>query len=365
MTHTPLINLINVLCPPRRYHSPLISANEPQYGDYVIHTAMDRGVSPLEGIKATSKGRVTYSKGCDQWSNDQSGFDAAVAAAKAADVAVVVVGTWTRDQNELWGGLNATTGEHIDVSSLNLVGAMPALVRAIIATGKPTVVVYSSGKPVTEPWISHSASALVQQFYQSEQGGYALADVLFGDVNPSGKLSVSFPYSVGTLPVYYNHLNSARQWVNAGHVDDDGSMVFGSSYVLDNPNALYPFGYGLSYTNFTYSKMSVSKSKVGPSDKVTVTVSVSNKGKRDGAEVLQLYVRDLIATVDVPRYQLQAFSKVFLKVGQTQKVKMELDVSKWGLWNRDMKYVVEPGQFSIMLGSSSESFHGNATVTVA
>lgn len=160
------------------------------------------------------------------WSSDQSGFASAVSAAEAADVAVVVVGTWSRDQAELWAGLNATTGEHVDVHDLNLVGAMPHLVKAVIDTGKPTVVVFSSGKPVTEPWISDQAAALVQQFYPSEQGGAALADVLFGDVNPSGKLAVGFPYDVGTTPIYYDYLNSGRMVTSPdpGAVYENGTM---------------------------------------------------------------------------------------------------------------------------------------------
>lgn len=335
------------------------------YGDYVIHTAMSRGVTPLDGIKATSKGKVTYAKGCERWSNDDSGFDEAVAAAEAADVAVVVVGTWSRDQNELWGGLNATTGEHIDVSNLDLIGAMPRLVKAIIDTGKPTVVVFSSGKPITEPWISDEAAALVQQFYQSEQGGYALADILYGNENPSGKLSVSFPYDVGTLPIYYDHLNSARMWPNPGKVYENGTLDFGSTYVLETPTALYGFGYGLSYSKFEFSKISVSKSKVSASDTITVSVDVSNKSNRDGAEVVQLYVKDMIATIDVPRFQLKGFNKVEVKAGKTKTVKIDLAVSEWGLWNRKMEYVVEPGEFTVYVGNSSENFLGNVTVTVA
>jgi len=139
----------------------------------------------------------------------------------------------------LWQNLNATTGEHIDVSSLNLVGAMPRLVSAVINTGKPTVVVFSSGKPVTEPWISENATALVQQFYPSEQGGNALADILFGDVNPSGRLTVSFPHSVGALPVFYDYLNSGRAWPNPGASYPNGTLQFGTNYVLDTPEALY------------------------------------------------------------------------------------------------------------------------------
>ncbi|KAF7547360.1 hypothetical protein G7046_g9031 [Stylonectria norvegica] len=335
------------------------------YGDYVIHTAMSRGVTPLDGIKSVSKGTVAYAQGCERWSNDDSGFDEAVAAAKAADVAVVVVGTWSRDQNELWGGLNATTGEHIDVSNLNLVGAMPRLVKAIIDTGKPTVVIYSSGKPITEPWISDEAAALVQQFYQSEQGGYALADVLYGNVNPSGRLSVSFPYDVGTLPIYYDHLNSARMWPNPGHAYDNGTLVFGSNYVLETPTALYGFGHGLSYSTFEFSSIHASATNVSASDTITVSVNVHNKSKRDGAEVVQVYVKDMLASVDVPRFQLRGFKKVLVQAGKTITVEVELKVGEWGLWNRKMEYVVEPGDFTVYVGSSSEDFKGNVTVTVA
>lgn len=223
---------------------------------YVPYKAQYRGVTPLDGIKAASTGKVTYAQGCERWSNDQSGFAEAVAAAEEADVAVVVVGTWSRDQDGLWGGLNATTGEHVDVHNLNLVGAMPHLVRAIIDTGKPTVVVFSSGKPITEPWISDAASALLQQFYPSEQGGHALADVLFGDVNPSGKLSVSFPYDIGTTPIYYDYLNSARAYPDPGFVFEDGSIKFGHNYVLQSPLPLYevlynpPFPTSFSECNY-------------------------------------------------------------------------------------------------------------------
>ena len=196
-------------------------------------------MTPLDGIRAASTGRVSFAQGCERWSNNQSGFAEAVSIAVAADVAVVVVGTGSRDQTELWENVNATTGEHIDVSSLSLVGAMAALVKAIVNTGKPTVVVFSSGKPITEPWISREAAALVQQFYPSEQGGNALADVLFGDVNPSGKLPVSFPTTVGALPNFYDYLNSGRASRNPGKIYPNGTLLFGSSYVLDSPLPLY------------------------------------------------------------------------------------------------------------------------------
>ncbi|KAK1579792.1 glycosyl hydrolase family 3 N terminal domain-containing protein [Colletotrichum navitas] len=335
-----------------------------QYGDYVIHTAMERGVTPLDGIRAASEGTVTYAKGGERWSNDQSGFPEAIAAAEAADVAVVVVGTWSRDQNELWAGLNATTGEHIDVHDFKLVGAMSHLVKAIIDTGKPTVVVFSSGKPVTEPWISDEAGALVQMFYQGEEGGHALADILYGNVNPSGKLSVAFPHDVGTTPVYYNYLNSARASPNPGREYLNGTLVFGSDYVLSNPLPLYEFGYGLSYSNFKYADISVSSSTVSPTDTVTLNVKVTNNSTRDGAEVVQVYIKDMLSSVAVPNKQLRGFSKVFIKAGETANVSIDLPVSGWGLWDRKLQYVVEPGDFTVLVGSSSDNIRGNATVTV-
>jgi beta-glucosidase len=340
-------------------------ANFTNLGDYVVKGSADHpaNVNPLQGIQHASTGKVTYAKGCERWSADESGIPEAVAAAKAADVAIVLVGTWSRDQFELWQGVNATTGEHVDVASLSLVGAMGPLVQAIIETGKPTIVVYSSGKPITEPWISENAHALVQQFYPGEQGGAGLADVLYGDVNPSGRLSVSFPYDVGTLPVYYDFLNSGRS-TEAGKIWPNGTLQFGHQYVLNSPQPLYEFGYGLSFTNFTYGNVSLSKTEVSADDKVTVTVSVTNPSEWDGKEVVQVYVQDVLASIVVPNIELKGFKKVSVKAGETVDVSVELDVRKWGLWNRTMDYVVEKGEFVVHVGSSSKDFRGNGTVTV-
>jgi beta-glucosidase len=337
------------------------------YGDYVVFGASKRGITPLDGIKAASRGKVTYAKGCERWSTSQDGFGEAVEAAKSADVAVVVVGTWSRDQNELWQGLNATTGEHVDVNDLDLVGAQEPLVRAIVATGKPTVVVYSSGKPVTAPWISENAAALVQQFYPSEQGGAALASVLFGDVNPSGKLSVSIPRSVGDLPVYYDFLNSGRTpgWgAEPGVAYENGTLVFGHQYVLGNPAPQYPFGYGLSYSTFEYSDIAVDKATVQAKDTVTVSVTVKNTSSRDGKQVVQLYVKDVLASVVVPNIRLKGFKKVSLKAGESTRVSIKVQMQDLGLWDARMKYVVEPGDFIFYVGTSSNDFKGSVKVTL-
>ncbi|KAL1989507.1 hypothetical protein VTN49DRAFT_6704 [Thermomyces lanuginosus] len=338
------------------------------YGDYVPEGSQWRGVTPLDGIRAAvgNRAKVHYAKGCERWSNDQSGFDEAIAAAKKSDVAIVVVGTWSRDQKELWEGLNATTGEHVDVNDLRLVGAQAPLVKAIADTGVPTVVVFSSGKPITEPWIANSTAALVQQFYPSEQGGHALADVLFGDYNPSGKLSVSFPHFVGDLPVYYDYLNSARNIDDSGYIAPNGTIVFGHQYVIGTPEPWYEFGYGRSYSEFKYGPVRLDKTNATVSDTVTVSVDVTNTDKkRKATEVVQVYVVDEFASVVVPNKQLKGFEKVVFNPGETKTVRVSLKVQDLGLWNAQMKYVVEPGAFIVQVGSSSKDIRGNATFYVS
>ncbi|RMZ12050.1 hypothetical protein D0864_00818 [Hortaea werneckii] len=337
------------------------------YGDYVVYRSQYRGVTPLAGIRsAIGNDSVSYAQGCERWSNDESGFSEAIAAANSADVAVVVVGTWSRDQRELWEGLNATTGEHVDVNDLSLVGAMRPLLRTIIATGKPTVVVFQSGKPITEPWLSNTTASLVQQFYPSQEGGHALSDILFGDVNPSGKLSVSFPHSVGDLPVNYDYYNSGRA-LDPGFVGADGNLYFGHQYVLGTPEPWFPFGYGLSYTNFTYEDFSLSKTNVSASDSLVASVSLTNSGSRPGAEVVQLYVKDLLASVDGPNMLLKGFEKVFLQPGETVQVEIPLDVGDCGVWQGrpgNMRWVVEKGDFVVMVGGGSGDLRVNGTFTV-
>ncbi|KAJ5145818.1 uncharacterized protein N7515_000382 [Penicillium bovifimosum] len=310
------------------------------YGDYVVYKSQYRGITPLAGIKAAvgDKAQIHYAQGCERWSNDQSGFQAAIEAAKKSDVAIVVVGTWSRDQGELWQGLNATTGEHVDTDTLSLVGAQGPLIKAIAETGVPTVVVLSSGKPITDTWISDTTSALVQQFYPSEQGGNALADILFGDYNPSGKLSVSFPRYVGDLPIFYDYLNSGRSIGDSGTEYENGTLVFGHQYALGNPTPWYPFGYGKSYSTFEYGAVKVDKSVISASDKtVTVTVEIRNTATRDGTEVVQVYVQDEIASVVVPNRQLKGFKKVLIPAGETWVVRIEVKVEELGVWNSRMR----------------------------
>ncbi|KAH0608344.1 uncharacterized protein H6S33_001478 [Morchella sextelata] len=336
------------------------------YGDYVVYKSQYRGVTPLDGINNALKGsntKVTYAQGCERWSNDQSGFPEAIAAAKEAEVAVIVVGTWSRDQNELWAGLNATTGEHVDVHSLNLVGAQADLVREILAVNKNTVVVFSSGKPITEPWVSNSSAALVQQFYPSEEGGNALADILFGSYNPSGKLSISIPRDIGTAPSYYDYLKGGR-YVDGGAIYENGTMKFGHQYVLSSSLPLYPFGFGRSYTSFSFTNVTLSQTNVTADAIVTASLKVKNTGKVDGTEVVQLYVTDKVASVVVPNKELKGFAKVALKAGEEKTVKIDVDVSTLAVWNTRHQSVVEKGEFIVSVGDSSESLKSKASFWV-
>jgi len=190
--------------------------------------------------------------------------------------------------------------------------------------------------------------------------------VLFGDVNPSGKLSVSVPHDVGSLPVFYDYLNSGRgRRSDAGQIFDNGTIFFGHQYVVGSPQPLYEFGYGLSYSNFTYSGVTVSKTAASADDTITVSVDVTNASPVDGKEVVQVYVQDVISSVAVPNMQLRGFKKVLVKAGETVTVDVDLKIQEWGLWDVRMRYIVEPGDFIIWVGSSSLDLRAKATVVVS
>ncbi|KAF8317080.1 glycoside hydrolase [Clavulina sp. PMI_390] len=332
------------------------SADVVSLGDYVFFNSSNYGVTPLDGMKQLYGNEVTinYAEGCKWWSSDESEFPDAIAAAHASDVAVVMVGTWSRDQTTLWEGLNATTGEHVDSSSLGLVGAQLSLVQAIKNTGKPTVVVYVSGRPVAEPWIADNADAIVQQFYPGDLGGIAIAEVLFGDVNPSGKLPLSAPRDVGTTPAYYNYLKGGRT-LDPGHITPNGTLVFGHQYILDSPVPLWSFGYGISYTTFAYSNLRLSKSSLKATDTLTVTVNVKNSGSVAGKEVVQAYVTDVVSSVVTPNQYLAGFQKTNeLAAGQSVDVSIQIPMQDLAVWTVNSKWVVEPGSFTLRIGSSQE-----------
>ncbi|KAI0070156.1 glycoside hydrolase [Panus rudis PR-1116 ss-1] len=331
------------------------------FGDYVFFNATLNGISPLEGFTqhlSNTSVKINYAQGSQLWTNSQSDFTSAINAAQSSDVSIVMVGTWSLDQTLLWTpGTNATTGEHVDLSDLGLVGAQLDLVKAVKeASGdKPAVVVLVSGKPVAEPWIQQHADAVVQQFYPGELGGLAIAEVVFGDVNPSGKLPVSFPRSVGTTPVFYNYIKGSRP-LDPGMIGDDGSLTFGHQYVLDSPVPLWSFGHGLSYTTFNYTDIKLSKSTISTKDDFSVTVTVHNTGKVTGKEVVQVYLTDVVSSVATPNQELAAFQKVELAPGSSKTLTLPIKNSQLAVWSLKNTWVVEPGQFTVKVGTSDQAF---------
>ncbi|KAH7099310.1 glycoside hydrolase superfamily [Auriculariales sp. MPI-PUGE-AT-0066] len=343
-------------------------ADRDSLGDYIFETAHQYAVNPRQGFTQLLNGTgvaINYAQGCKIASNDQSGFAAAVDAAKKSDVAIVFVGTSTFDQQHLWIWPNsgATTGEHVDVSDLGLVGAQRALVQAVKAVGKPTIVVLISGKPVAEPWIADHADGILQQFYPGEAGGLALAEVIYGDVNPSGKLPVSIPRDVGTTPAFYNYLKNSRP-TDAGRILDNGDLVLGWQYVLDSPVPLWSFGEGLSYTTFAYSNLRIPSSVSKNAKTFTITVNVKNSGAVAGKEVVQVYVTDVAASVVTPNQQMVGFVKVDLKAGEAKDVAVPIELSELAVWTLRSSHVVEPGAFAVKIGNSANVFV-NGTLTVS
>jgi beta-glucosidase len=238
------------------------------------------------------------------------------------------------------------SGEAASRSSLDLPGRQLDLVRVIQATGKPTVVVLMNGRPLTINWIAENSPAVLETWFAGSQAGNAIADVLFGDVNPGGKLPVTFPRAVGQEPLYYNHTNTGRP--------PDAKNKYTSKYLDVDWTPLFPFGYGLSYTKFEITNLRLSAQRIPSNGKVTVSVDVRNTGKRAGDEVVQLYIRDVAASVTRPVKELKGFQRVTLQPGETRRIEFLLSAEQLGFWNRQMRFVVEPGEFKVMVGSNSE-----------
>lgn len=294
-------------------------------------------VTPLAGIKAkvSSQTKVSYVKGCEIEGGTAAGFAAAVEAAQQAEVAIVFVG----EAKEM-------VGEAASRSSLDLPGYQLDLVKAIQATGKPTVVVLVNGRPLTIPWIAENVRAVLESWMGGTESGNAIADIIFGDVNPGAKLPVTFPRSVGQVPIYYNHMNTGRP--------PEANNRYTSKY-LDIPwTPLFPFGYGLSYTQFKLSNLRLSAQQIRTDGRVTLSVDVENTGRRAGDEVVQLYLRDLASSMTRPVKELKGFQRITLAPGETKRLEFTLSPAQLGFYNRENRFVVEPGDFKVFVGTSSE-----------
>ncbi|MGZ4176717.1 MAG: glycoside hydrolase family 3 C-terminal domain-containing protein, partial [Solirubrobacteraceae bacterium] len=298
-------------------------------------TPADKVVTTLDGIKAAApNAQVTYAQGCDTSCTDTSGFGAAVAAAQSSAVTVIVAGEPSSD-----------SGEASSRSMLDLPGNQLQLIQQIAATGKPYVVVLMNGRPLTIPWLADNAPALLEAWYPGTEGGDAVADILFGKVDPSGKLPMSFPRNVGQIPISYNELPTGRP--------GDPSNKYTSKY-LDVPNTpQYAFGYGLSYTTFTVGTPHLSSSSVSPNGQLRVTVPVTNNGSTAGTDVAQLYLHQDFTSILQPVRKLEGFQRVTLNPGQTKTVTFTLSRQNFGFYNDQGQFVIEPGEFHLWVGDSS------------
>ena len=316
----------------------------------------------LEGIreKVQGKAEVLYTKGCDlidaHWPeseiieypltpDEQAEIDRAAANARQADVAVVVL-----------GGGQRTCGENKSRTSLELPGRQLKLLQAVQATGKPVVLVLINGRPLSVNWADKFVPAILEAWYPGSKGGTAVADILFGDYNPGGKLTVTFPKTVGQIPFNFP-CKPASQIDGGKNPGADGNMSRING-------ALYPFGYGLSYTTFEYSDLEISPKVITPDQKATVRLKVTNTGKRAGDEVVQLYTHDILSSITTYEKNLAGFERIRLKPGETKEVTFTLDRKHLELLNADMKWIVEPGEFAIMAGASSEDIRLNGILTV-
>jgi beta-glucosidase len=316
-----------------------------QLGDYSPREIPQHVTTVIEGIKAavSQQTKVVAVRGCEITGTDRSGFPAAAQAAKAADVAVVVAG---ERQHGLEGPGGSTDGEAHDVASLDLTGVQEELIRTVFETGTPTVVVLINGRPLSTRWTSENVPALVEAWEPGERGGEAVADVLFGNYNPSGRLAVSVPRHSGQLPVYYNFKPSKSYWIGNAWSEVKG-------YVDMPGTPLYPFGYGLSYTDFAYSDLRIEPAQIHPGGEARVSVDVKNTGGRAGVETVQLYVHEQYAPVSTPVKQLRGFERVALQPGETKTVRLKLTPEELQLLDIDMRWRVVPGDFEIMVGKSA------------
>ena len=295
-------------------------------------------VTLLEGVKAKVSNNtvVRYAEGSGLETMDQEKLAASVALAKQSDVVILAVG---EDADK--------TGEAASRTNIELYPAQKELVKTIHATGTPVVMVLMNGRPLATEWSEANIPSILNGWHLGTEAGNALADVLFGDYNPSGKLTMTVPRKTGQIPIVYNRKRISRP------LDD---TRYTSQYVDSSNDPLYPFGYGLSYTNFSYSAIKLSTDSINLNESLNASVTVTNSGKRFGEEVVQLYVKDMVGSAVRPVMELKGFEKIALKAGESQEVNFTIDADDLAFYTRDMSFKAEPGDFALMIGPSSISY---------
>lgn len=331
-------------------------------GDYTAPQSESSVVTVLDGIrqKVSNDTHIIYAKGCAVRDSSKVGFQEAIEAARQSDVVVMVMGgSSARDFSSKYEETGAAkvsdshisdmeSGEGYDRSTLELLGRQRELIREMGKLNKPIVLVLIKGRPLLLEGIEAEVDAIVDAWYPGMQGGNAIADVLFGDYNPAGRLTISVPRSVGQLPVYYN---TKRKGNRSKYIEEEGAPR-------------YPFGYGLSYTSFNYSDLRAEVVEAEDSCQVNISVKVRNEGSRDGDEVVQLYLRDEVASFTTPFKQLRGFQRIHLKVGETKEITFRLDKKSLALYMQNEEWAVEPGRFTLMLGGSSEQIYQQKEIEI-
>jgi beta-glucosidase len=315
---------------------PLADDQNDPLGPWSGHGRGEDVVTVLQGIKAklSSQTKIRFVRGCGINDSSTDGFKEATKTARESDVVIAVVG-------EAAG----MSGEAASRSFLGLPGVQEQLVQALEATGKPVVVVLMNGRPLAIPWIAEHVPAIVESWFLGVEAGNAIADVLFGDYNPSGKITATFPRTTGQVPCYYNHKHTGRP--------ADDTVKWTSKYI-DLPNTpLFPFGYGLSYTTFSYEGLTLSSNTMHPNDSIVVSAIVKNTGSRAGEEIAQLYIHDEVASVTRPVKELKGFEKVALAPGEAKTIRFVLASDQLKFYDLSMSWTVEPGKFKVFVGPNS------------
>jgi len=338
---------------------PLADATENMTGTWSVAAVFSKSISVLKGMQevAGSNAKILYAKGSNldedslieqratmfgkslRRDNRQPSeiLQEAISVANQADVIVAALG----EAAEMSGEASSRT-------SIEIPGIQRELLKALLNTGKPVVLVLFTGRPLALTWEQQHVPAIINVWFGGSEAGHAIADVLYGDVNPSGKLSTTFPQNIGQVPIFYNHKNTGRPLP-----EGKWFQKFRSNYLDVSNDPLYPFGYGLSYTNFSYSDITLSSSSMKPGQKITASVTVTNNGSRDGKEVVQLYIRDIVGTSTRPVKELKGFQKIELKAGASKTVSFDITVNDLKYYNYELKYVAEPGDFKIFIGGNS------------
>ncbi len=303
-------------------------------------------VSQWEGLqnKIGPGTSLLYAKGCDIEGNNKSGFSEAVSVANQADVVILSIGE-KRDMS----------GEAKSRSNINIPGVQEELLEQLLATGKPVVVLINAGRPLVFNYTAKNATAILYTWWLGSEAGNGIADVLFGDYNPSAKLPMTFPASVGQIPIYYNHFNTGRPAL------DDKNHIYNSSYLDESIFPKFPFGFGLSYTNFSYTNLVLSNKNMNMKDSILVSFTLTNTGKIAGEEVAQLYLHNKHASVVMPVKALKDFKKIMLMPGESKKIQFKVNKEKLSFFNSNLKWDAEPTDFELMIGSSSEDIRLQAS----